>query len=68
MEVNAATWEKWRRYTAFCIKHMDKLNDWEVDFIDGIAEMLDMNPPRELSIKRSFKLGEIYHRLDDGIG
>jgi hypothetical protein len=68
METSEATWEKWKRYCAFCVKHMDRLSDWEVSFIDGIAEMLDMNPPRELSIKRSFKLGEIYHRLEELIG
>jgi hypothetical protein len=57
-----------RRYVAFCSRHLDRLNDWEVGFIDGINEMLDMNPPRELSLKRSFKLLELYQRLQDEIG
>jgi hypothetical protein len=62
---NDITMEKWKRYATFCAKHSDKLNDWEIGFIDDIVEMLEMNPPRELSIKRSFKLGEIYHKLVD---
>ena len=65
MFLNEATWEKWRRYTAFCKKHLDKLNDWEVAFIDDVDSMLEMN--RELSTKRSFELNEIYHRLEEEV-
>jgi hypothetical protein len=68
MEVNAATWEKWRRYSAFCMEHLDKLKDWEVSSMEEIVEMLDMNPPRELSRKRSTALEEVYHRLRNEIG
>lgn len=51
--------QKWNERIEFCIDNQGKLSDWEREFIDSIYGKND------LSIKQSFKLGEIYRRIRD---
>jgi hypothetical protein len=50
--------EKWRQRIAFLESEQGKLSDWELGFIDSIGG-------KDLSLKQSFKLGEIYRRVRD---
>lgn len=55
--------EKWRHRVNFCKKHPNKLNDWMLGFIDSLDAQLSSG--RDLSLKQSFKLGEIYHEIEE---
>lgn len=56
--------EKWRHRVTFCKDRPASLNDWMLDFIDSLDAQL--NAGRDLTIKQSFKLGEIYHEVEAG--
>lgn len=56
----------WKERLAFCIKYTDRLSDWEIGFIDSIDSQFDKKG--ELTLKQSFKLGQIYHKLEEEIG
>lgn len=60
--VNEKISSKWRPRAKYCSKHSSELNDWEQAFVDDIIAKLDRN--EELTIKQSFKLGEIFHRIE----
>jgi hypothetical protein len=49
---------KWKHQIAFLEERQDKLSDWELGFIDSIEG-------KDLSLKQSFKLGEIYRKIRD---
>lgn len=51
--------DKWGHRIEFCISRQAKLTEWELGFIDSIKDLKD------LSLKQSFKLGEVYRRLRD---
>lgn len=57
--------EKWKGRVSFCKKHHHALGDWALSFIDSID--VQLNAGRDLSLKQSFKLGEIYHDLEDKV-
>ncbi len=59
-----ATRQKWRTRTDWLIEQQDKLTDWELGFIEKMDILLDRE--MDLTIGQSFKLGEIFKRVDEG--
>ncbi len=59
-----ATRQKWRTRTDWLIEQQDKLTDWELGFIEKMDILLDRE--MDLTIRESFKLGEIFKRIDEG--
>jgi hypothetical protein len=57
--------DKWTRHIAFCKKHTNKLDEWSLGFIDSIDKLI--SEKKDLTIKQSFKLGEIYHKIEEAI-
>ncbi len=51
----------WSKQLDYCIEKQEKLSDWEIDFMSSIYK--DFNEKRELSIRQSFKLNEIYNKI-----
>ena len=49
---------KWKHQIGFLEEKQDILSDWELGFLDSIGG-------KDLSLKQSFKLGEIYRRIRD---
>jgi len=60
--ISDTTRHKWRIRTDYLIDRDDKLNDWELGFIENMDRILDRGG--DLSIAQSFKLGEIFKRID----
>ncbi len=58
-----ATRQKWRIRTDWLIEQQDKLTDWELGFTEKMDILLDRG--MDLSIGQSFKLGEIFKRIDE---
>ena len=58
-----ATRQKWRIRTDWLIEQQDKLTDWELGFIEKMDILLDRG--MDLTIGQSFKLGEIFKRIDE---
>ncbi len=58
-----ATRHKWRIRTDWLIEQQDKLTDWELGFIEKMDILLDRG--MDLTIGQSFKLGEIFKRIDE---
>lgn len=50
---------RWKQQIAFLEDAQDRLSDWELGFIESVGR------GKDLSIRQSFKLGEIYHRVRD---
>jgi hypothetical protein len=50
---------KWKKQIAFLEEHQDRLSEWELGFVDSVGN------GKDLSLKQSFKLGEIYRRIRD---
>ena len=59
-----ATRQKWSTRTDYLIEQQNKLTDWEIGFIEDMDRKLDSG--MDLTIKQSFKLGEIFKRIDEG--
>ena len=58
---------KWDKYLAFINEHgPGQLNDWEVSFIQSLSEQREKED--DLSLKQSFKLKEIFKRLEEVLG
>ena len=57
------TRQKWKIRTAWLIEQQDKLTDWELGFIEKMDILLDRG--MDLTIGQSFKLGEIFKRIDE---
>ncbi len=57
------TRQKWRTRTDWLIEQQDKLTDWELGFIEKMDILLDRE--MDLTIGQSFKLGEIFKRIDE---
>lgn len=49
--------EKWRERIDFLLDNQSALTDWELSFIESVDSV------RDLTIKQSFKLGEIFNRV-----
>jgi len=49
--------------TNWLIDQQDKLNDWEIGFIESVDGLLETG--KDLTLKQSYKLGEIYKRIDE---
>ena len=62
--ITDATRQKWRIRTDWLIEQQDKLTDWELGFIEKMDILLDRG--MDLTIGQSFKLGEIFKRIDEG--
>ena len=61
--ITDATRHKWRIRTDWLIEQQDKLTDWELGFIEKMDILLDRG--MDLTIGQSFKLGEIFKRIDE---
>lgn len=48
------------------MEYQDVLTDWELGFIESMDALLDENT--DLSIRQSFKLGEIFKRVEGVVG
>lgn len=59
--ISEKTKQKWNIRIDYCVEHQDELNDWELGFIESIC-LKD----KDLTIRESFKLGEIFHKLEEG--
>lgn len=53
---------KWKHRAEYCADHVSKSNEWQVGFIDSISAQLQEG--RDLSLRQSFKLSEIYHEVE----
>lgn len=51
--------EKWKKRIDFLKNKPGLLSEWELSFVDSIDK------GKDLSLKQSFKLGEIYRRIRD---
>lgn len=66
-KVTDQTRRKWAKRIAFCLKYQDILSDWELGFLESIINRLS-DEKVDLSLKQSFKLGEIFKRVEGIIG
>jgi len=57
---------RWHNRVDFCIAHTDKMSDWEVAFVDDMNTVLDRG--RDLTLRQSFKLNEVYHKVQEAVG
>ncbi len=62
--ITDTTKQKWRTRTDWLIEQQDKLTDWELGFIEKMDILLDRE--MDLTLRQSFKLGEIFKRIDEG--
>jgi hypothetical protein len=42
------------------------MSDWEVAFVDDMNTVLDRG--RDLTLRQSFKLNEVYHKVQEAVG
>jgi len=64
--ISNQTRRKWAKRVAFCLEQQNLLTDWELDFIESIDKQLDEK--NDLTLRQSFKLGEIFKRMEEKIG
>ena len=67
--ISRKTREQWSSRIKYCIENQSGLTDWELGFIESLNSMRcfkDNELNMDLSLKQSYKLGEIYHRLEEG--
>jgi hypothetical protein len=57
------TRSRWDSRIALCVKYYEKLNDWEMGFIDSVQVWRAQGT--DLSFKQSSKLADIFHALED---
>ena len=63
MGISKETREKWDDYIRFVINNQDKLNDWELEFIESVSSFRDKG--NDLSFKQSKCLSKIVHKLEE---
>lgn len=51
--------DKWKTQIDFLEERQNRLSEWELGFVDSVGN------GKDLSLKQSFKLGEIYRRIRD---
>ncbi len=56
--------KKWVKRINWLIDQQDKLNDWEIGFIESVDRLLETG--FDLTLRQSYKLGEIFKRIDEG--
>lgn len=61
--ISRKTKEKWTERIEYCWIRINKLNDWEADFISGMHYKWGWYKI-ELSLRESFKLSEIFYKLE----
>lgn len=61
--ISEQTRKKWIKRTNWLIEQQDKLNDWELGFIESVDGLLETE--KDLTLKQSYKLGEIFKRIDE---
>ena len=64
--VSEETRAKWRRYIEFLTAHPDWMTLWEMEFAKSIAEWLAGG--RDLTLNQSFKLAQVFHRVEERVG
>ena len=65
-KISNQTRRKWAKRVVFCLEYQNLLTDWELGFIEKMDILLDQNV--DLSLRRSFKLGEIFKRVEGVVG
>jgi len=53
-----------RRFVLDALDQEDKLTDWEIQFINDLAERDERDPDRELSDRQNEVLNRIQRKLD----
>ena len=66
MKISNQTRRKWAKRVAFCLEQQALLTDWELGFIEDMDRLLDKKI--DLRIGQSFKLNEIYHKVEEATG
>jgi hypothetical protein len=64
--VSEETRKKWAHYIEFLTAHPDWMTFWEMEFTKSIADWLSGG--RDLTLNQSFKLGQVFHRVEERIG
>ncbi len=64
--ISNQTRRKWAKRIAFCWDQQDLLTGWEIGFIESIDKQMDEE--NDLTLRQSFKLGEIFKRVEEKIG
>jgi hypothetical protein len=60
--ISEETRNKWKSKLNHILKHQDKLNEWEIGFIDSIDILLSKN--EDISFKQSSILSRIYIKVE----
>ncbi len=58
--------DKWKRQIEFLEEYGKHLNQWEIGFIASLSRWLSED--KDLTMKQSFKLGKIFHRIQEKVG
>lgn len=66
MKISNQTRRKWAKRVAFCWEQQDLLTDWELGFIEDMDRLIDSGT--DLRLGQSYKLNEIYHKVEEEIG
>ncbi len=58
--------EKWFHRIHFLLEHDEELNEWEASWLDTVDCRLTLRG--YLTIRESFKLGQIFHQVEERLG
>jgi hypothetical protein len=66
--VSDETRKKWRERVDYLLEedHASRLNDWEAGFVQDMEQRLANG--RDLSLAQSYRLNEIFHRIEEAVG
>jgi hypothetical protein len=64
--ISDETRDRWKERCDFLVENMEMLNEWEQEFIDSISIKIEHD--KDLSLKQSTKLAEIYKMKVDQLG
>jgi len=64
-EVTDETRNKWDERIAFLFLHSEHTDDWETEFVDSME--LIRSRGRDLTLRQSFKLGKIFHKVEEKV-
>lgn len=63
--ISAKTRDKWKRRIKYCKKRRVKMNDSECDFMRYVDVLLNFHRV-DLSLEESFRMYDIYYKLEKG--
>ena len=66
--VSDETRKKWRERVDYLLEeeHASRLNDWEAGFVQDMEQRLANE--KDLSLAQSYRLNEIFHRIEEAVG